>query len=117
MSTNIIPPITEPKGMNWEQPAASEILIDDTHAVMTLSTFVQLKEYSASNPTGAYEGKMWKRHNGAHDYDFIRRGGKPEWMLCWYGVSSKGPDFVSNNYRLILLSDVTLLSLMEGASK
>jgi hypothetical protein len=51
---------------------------------------------------------MWKRHNGAHDFDFLRRGGKPEWLLCWYGVSNKGPDFVSNNYRIILLADGAL---------
>jgi hypothetical protein len=99
-----IPPITDPMGKNWEQPDRREILIDDTHALMSTSAFNRLHEYSATFPTGAYEGKMWKRHNGIFDRDFLRRGGKPEWMLVWYGKSDK-PGFVSNNLRLILLTD------------
>lgn len=101
----VIPPMTDPNGHYWDQPARSEILVDDTHAVMTTATFRKLAEYSATNPSGVYPGKMWRRHNGAHDLDFLRRGGKPEWLLCWYGYSSKGPDFCSTNYRTILLSD------------
>jgi hypothetical protein len=105
MSKNIIPSITDPLGSSWEQPAISQILIDDTHALMNTSTFKSLKEYSASNPSGVYEGKMWKRHDGAHDFDFLKRGGKPKWLLCWYGYSLIGPGYVSNNFRIILLAD------------
>ncbi len=100
-----IPPITDPMGRSWNQPDRREILIDDTHAIMTRRTFDALKTYSASNPSGVYEGKMWKRHNGAFDHEFLARGGKPEWLLVWYGKSLIGPGYVSNNYRKILLSD------------
>lgn len=103
----IIPPITDPMGKHWDQPDRREILIDDTHAVMSLRSFNKLHEYSGSFPSGVYEGKMWKRHNGIFDREFIRRGGKPTWMLVWYGKSDK-PGFVSNNLRTILLTDGAL---------
>jgi hypothetical protein len=99
-----IPTITDPMGEHWKQPERREILIDDTHALMSQSAFNRLSEYSATFPTGVYEGKMWKRHDGAFDTYFLSRGGKPEWMLVWYGKSDE-PDCVSNNYRLILLID------------
>lgn len=101
---NIIPSITDPLGSSWDQPSLAFILLSDTHAMMDQRTFEDLPEYSASYPSGVYEGKMWKRHNGVHDRAFIARGGKPEWMLCWYGPSNK-PDSCSVNYRKILLPE------------
>lgn len=97
-----IPRITDPMGSAWEQPDRSEIQIDDTHAVMSRRTFNKLKEYSASFPTGVYEGKMWKRHDGGFDRQFRANGGKPIWKLVWFGRSNK-PGYVSNNFRTILL--------------
>lgn len=104
LEKNVIPPITDPLGRHWDQPPTSDILLDDTHALMTTRTFEDLLEYSATNPTGAYEGKMWRRHDGAFDREFRARGGKPVWLLCWYGESDK-PDHVSNNSRAIILLD------------
>ena len=103
--SNVIPPITHELGRYWEQPPAAEILVDDTHALMTRATFDKLAEYSTSFPTGAYEGKMWKRHDGAFDEEFKADGGMPEWLLCWFGESQIGPGYVSNNHRKILLVD------------
>lgn len=88
----------------WRQPPLDRILMDGTHALMNMATFEALQEYSASKPTGVFEGKMWRRHDGVFDQEFIASGGKPVWMLCWYGPSDK-PDHVSNNHRKILLSD------------
>lgn len=102
-SLNVIPPITDPLGSVWKQPAPDVILLDDTHAVMRSRTFNELHEYSASRPSGVYAGKMWRRHDGLFDPKC-----KPEdrrWLLCWYGESRIGPGFVSNNHREILLSD------------
>jgi hypothetical protein len=101
--TTVIPPITHPLGIHWDQPSTSEILLDDKYAVMPLRVFQELSEYSATNPTGVYEGKMWKRHDGAFDRAFIARGGKPIWLLCWYGPSSR-PGYVSNHSRKILIA-------------
>lgn len=99
-----IPLMTHPLGQHWDQPDRSAIVIDDTHALMTRATFYELHDYSASNPTGAYEGKMWRRHDGAFDREFLAQGGKPEWLLCWYGRSDR-PGYVSNNSRVIILAD------------
>lgn len=99
----IIPPITDPMGRSWRQPPCEEILVDDDHALMTERTLKALPEYSGTMPTGVYPGKMWKRRDGIFDAGFLKRGGIPVWKLCWYGVSEKGPDFCSINYRSILL--------------
>lgn len=83
----VIPTITNPMGSGWKQPNRRDIVIDEKYAVMSKRNFDSLAEYSASQPSGVYEGKMWKRHNGAFD-----------------GFSDK-PNHVSNNFREILLSD------------
>jgi hypothetical protein len=44
----------------------------------------KLYEYSASSPTGVTIGKMWRRHNGVFDQEFIRAGGIPKWVICRY---------------------------------
>lgn len=103
-----IPPITEPLGRNWEQPEREDITVDEEYALMTLRSFEELAEYSSTYPTGAYEGKMWKRHNGIYDHAFRARGGKPEWLLCWFGPSPKGPGWVQANRRKIILSDANI---------
>jgi hypothetical protein len=100
-----IPPITDPMGRHWDQPDRREILIDETHALMTVRTFKALAVYSATQPTGVYDGKMWKRHDGAFNPVYLAQGGKPTWMLCWYGPSSKGPGWCQTNMRTILLTD------------
>lgn len=55
-----IPPITNRLGFGWEQPDTSEMLVDDEYAVMSKETFDKLKDYTASQPTALYNGKMWK---------------------------------------------------------
>jgi hypothetical protein len=104
-SLEAIPPMTDPMGKHWGQPERREILVDETHAVMTSRTFRALHEYSSSQPTGVYDGKMWKRHDGVYDCEFRSSGGIPTWLLCWYGPSSKGPGWCQTNTRIILLTD------------
>lgn len=87
-----IPLITDPMGYYWTQPHTTEIAIDDTHALMSKAAFDRLYEYSHSQPTGVYVGKMWRR---------LQDG---EWWLCWFGESEKGPNYCSNNYRKILIA-------------
>ena len=57
-------------------------------------TFDSLHEYSCTNPTGVYPGKVWKRdlRFGLHTKD-----SKPVWVLCEY-VSS-GPDHCRTEFR------------------
>ena len=99
MSNNEIPPITDPLGRAWSQPSTSNILIDDTHAVISQTDFDKLLEYSASVPSGTYAGKMWKRLDGS----FSKPKEECTWMLCWYGHSEKGPDYCSINFREALI--------------
>lgn len=89
-----IPPMTNPLGKYWDQPNPSEIIIDNVNsvAIMSTKTFNALSNYSTSNPSGAYEGKMWRARWGGKDY------------LRWYGISNK-PGFVSNNQLEIVLTD------------
>lgn len=95
---NEIPPMTHPYGAHWDQPNREEILVDDKHALMTKRTFLQLSEYSYTNPTGTYEGKMWRARRLETDPDL------PEWYLKWFGLSFNGdPEMVSINRRIILI--------------
>lgn len=114
---DVIPSMTDPLSQYWEQPPLSAIEIDDEFARMSTATFESLHEYSASKPSGAYEGKMWRRHDGSFDREFLRKGGKPVWLLCWYGVSTIGPGYVSNNSRKIVLTDAPTVAAPEGEAK
>ena len=95
MKNNVIPPITNPLGQHWDQPKADDVLVDDTHAVMTEHSLSLLSEYSHSMPSGVYHGKMWKCAN--HKEPGC-------WWLVWYGFD-EDPGFCSNNYREILITD------------
>ncbi len=88
----MIPPITHKLGKYWDQPDPANIEVDDTHALMEPSDFCHLVDYSHSQPTGLYPGKMWKRKQGSG------------WILCWVTESEKGEDFCTINYRDILLT-------------
>lgn len=95
----IIPAITDPLGRYWDQPPLRDILVDGTHAVMSQQTMSQLKNYSHTNPTGVYEGKMWRA-------ELIH----PETretinVLRWY-AKSEDPGWVVNEQRRILLLDL-----------
>lgn len=100
---NEIPPITDPMGRHWKQPARDRILIDDSHALMDQQIFDEFGEYSSSMPSSVYEGKIWSRHDGIYDQKFLASGGKPEWLLVWYGASAD-PGMCSINSRQILIA-------------
>ncbi len=95
---NTIPPMTNPLGGHWDQPSTANILIDDTHAMMSSLDFDKLAEYNTTFPSGVYDGKMWKRINLADN-----GVDKVSW-LCWFGPSDK-PDQCSINSREILICD------------
>jgi hypothetical protein len=99
----MIPVMDHPLSRRWEQPSLDDILLDETHALMTQATFDALREYSCSQPTGVYPGKMWKRHNGL--YDPRCRPADRHWLLCWYDVSEKGPEYCSTKFRRIIVID------------
>lgn len=89
-----IPPMTDPLSRYWRQPKdIRDAEMDKEHVLLTADQFAGLHEYSTSVPTGAYEGKCWKRQqtNG--------------WLLCWYGESPDDrPDLVTIHFRGILIA-------------
>lgn len=93
-----IPPMTDPMGQYWDQPSRFEIEIDETHAMMTRETFDKLRNYSHSQPTGVYPGKMWKWHCPVHCNE-------PRAWLKWFGESfiKDGREFCSSGARQILI--------------
>lgn len=95
--------MTDPLSKYWGQPSVEDILVDDTHAIMTKKTLEQLKDYSHSRPSGVYHGKMWRMKEIEYEEGSCPRL-TGNWILCWYGPHSD-PGYVSNNYRTILLID------------
>jgi len=71
----MIPAMNHPLGEYWSQPNREDVLIDETHALLSVANFEKLSEYSCSFPSGVYPGKMWKSrtNNG--------------WRLVWFSLS------------------------------
>lgn len=64
--------------------------------MMSQQTLDELADYSCSQPSGVYIGKMWKHRK---DYMDERKG----WWLCWYGESEKGPKYCQVNVRTVII--------------
>ncbi|GAB4059149.1 hypothetical protein GCM10028811_12470 [Uliginosibacterium sediminicola] len=86
---NAIPPMTDERGRHWRQPSCDRVLIDDTHAVVSKADFDMLSNYSTSNPSGVYPGKMWRAEWAGKHY------------LRWFGDG--GPTKCTNNQRLLIV--------------
>lgn len=64
-----IPDMTHELSRYWDQPSKDEFVIDQLseYAIMTEEVFNKFHNYSHSNPSGAYEGKMWvSTYKGIH---------------------------------------------------
>lgn len=94
---NEIPKMTHPLSSGWQQPSRSDILVDCEYAYMTQHTMNQLPTYSATLPTGVYEGKMWKSK-----YD--------KWYLNWFAESPKDADMCRGEVRIIKVVDELWMS-------
>jgi len=95
LDENIIPPITHPWGSSWVQPNPKNIIMDKDYAVMTERDFNLLPDYTASEPTGKYNGKMWKG-------EFNTSSGK-KWYLCWCHDENTVSQEIYISYREILI--------------
>lgn len=85
-----IPQMTHPLSRHWHQPKRDQVAVYDDIAIMDRQTLTELPEYSASIPSGAYEGKMWRRQV------------RDQWFLCWYAPSDD-PAMLQINRRPIRL--------------
>lgn len=70
---NNIPEMTDPAGRHWRQPDRSLIEFRDGAAYMPSAAFEKLLDYSGSQPSGIYAGKMWKSYHAGIDV----------WFLAW----------------------------------
>lgn len=100
----MIPAMTDPLGKHWDQPRdICDAPMDEKLVLLTPRQFDDLPEYSASMPSGVYPGKCWKRQ----EYKRVEIDGElrmeptGKWWIGWYGESSKGPGWCSNNWREI----------------
>ena len=94
--------MTHEMGRYWEQPNPSDIEVDGTHALMVKQTFDKLHEYSGTNPSGVYDGKMWKAErqirqpNGSYKSTGI-------WFLRWYSACEDPTKCAINTRELIVI--------------
>lgn len=99
---DVIPAMDHPYAKHWTQPDRSRIVLNDTHAFMHPSALDELADYSCSQPSGVYPGKMWRSSDA---YDRKRDVTKPlQWWLCWFDVSEKGDDYCSTKRRKVVLA-------------
>lgn len=90
---NIIPPMTHPYGKAWSAPDRSEIIVCDKFATMSKEAFDKLLDYSRSQPTGVYEGKMWKSSDD-----------RITWHLHWWS-KHEDPNVCKGNVREIKIAE------------
>lgn len=96
----VVPDMVHPYGKHWKQPLREAITINDANAFMDRATFDQLADYSYSQPSGVYEGKMWKASNA---YYHKTENGEPlRWWLHWFGPGDH-PDYCSDHVREIVI--------------
>ena len=108
VAVHVIPAMTDPLGKYFRQPRREAILIGQDTAFMSRATFDALPEYSTTNPSGVYPGKMWK----AELFGYVRTGeytkrnswqGTGVWELRWFGIVPGNDKVCSNNSRVIVL--------------
>lgn len=93
-SANDIPVITDPLGRSWRNPqGVHEATMDGSYVWLTQAQVDELHEYSSSYPSGVYDGKCWKRDDGAGGY-----------WLCWY-YDDGTPGKCAIGYRSIIVKE------------
>jgi hypothetical protein len=90
---DVIPAMTDPLGKYWDAPDRSKISFrsDLKEAYMSLATFNNLLDYSQSQPSGVYDGKMWRSEHP-----------KEGWYLRWFAPCDK-PKFCATKSVLIYI--------------
>lgn len=97
LDENVIPPMTHPYGAHWVQPNPKNIVLDNDYAVMSKKDFDLLPDYTCSQPTGKYNGKMRKGllHTPKND----------RWYLAWCHDENTVSQEIYISYREILIID------------
>jgi hypothetical protein len=72
-AVQVIPEMVHPLSKAWDQPKRDLIEISDEFARMSKDTLSCLMNYSHSQPSAIYDGKMWRSFDGEI------------WRLRWAG--------------------------------
>ena len=97
LDKNVIPPMTHPWGKAWKQPDRNNLVLDDKYVMMYRRDFEMLPDYTGSEPTGKYNGKMWKAQYVSRD--------ERKWYLCWCHDENTVSQEIYISYREILIID------------
>jgi len=78
---------------------------------LTAAEFNALPEYSATEPTGVVEGKLWRRLDGLHDDRCPKH--MRVWMICKYqnlrpGKQAGTTDYEVARFRPVIVVRATL---------
>lgn len=95
LNMNIIPPMTDAHGKYWVQPDPRGFVLDDNYVLMEKLDFDLLPDYTNSEPTGKYNGKMWKGR-------FQTLKGE-KWFLMWCHDENKLSNQIYISSREILV--------------
>ena len=98
LDENIIRLWCIPRGKAWKQPDRNNLVLDDKYAMMYRRDFEMLPDYTGSEPTGKYNGKMWKAQ-------YVSRDNR-KWYLCWCHDENTVSQEIYISYREILIIDL-----------
>lgn len=97
LDENVIPPMIHPYGAHWVQPNPKNIVLDKDYAMMSKKDFDLLPDYTCSQPTGKYNGKMWK--------GLLHVPKNDRWYLAWCHDENTVSQEIYISYREILIID------------
>lgn len=104
---NAIPPIINPKGKHWDQPAnIRDAPMNDTHVLLTRAQLRGLMEYSNSQPSGVYDGKCWRSYHRhlPPGVEAMARGQLPgTWYLKWFRPHDTDPRYCTTEVRTVII--------------
>lgn len=88
----MIPVMDDPLGKHWQQPEdIREVVMDETHVLLTPQQLGHLAEYNTTRPSGVYPGKCWKTwYQGA-------------FYLVWYGDETPDKKCPILNRRILVV--------------
>lgn len=81
----------------WMQPCEENMIFDDENGevIISIKDYDMLKDYTNSQPSCIYEGKMWKRKMG--------RLGNKKWYLCYaHDPNDKTGKIEISYYKIVL---------------
>lgn len=100
----MIPPITDPMSRSWPV-RNTDVTVFRDKAIVTQRVFDLLPEYSTTQPTGVYPGKIWKSNEWHWDPTKQFRVSTDRWHLCWFDDVPDKPGYCRTLSLLISVAN------------